>query len=201
MTTRLNKTNRAEIRRKLIAKRFDPERQLIANESDALFHKIVDAWLGEHKAAVEALPEGFMLMAQSLRLGRRDSDRRTKYYRVEGHAPRRVPAEQNTGWESVESDALPPALRAEIEVFKDRIDAFDKAEETARAEIDKVLNSVQTTTRLYEIWPELVEVVPVVEGAAQGKWMLPDMSKLNKLLGLGEKKDAAPPAKKTRARR
>jgi hypothetical protein len=83
---------------------------------------------------------------------------------------------------------LPAAVAEAVRKYIERWHANEVAKNEAHVEIAKVLNAVQTTKKLYEIWPELAEVVPKVEEAAEGKWMLPDMSRLNSVLGIGEKK-------------
>jgi hypothetical protein len=55
---RLNNTNRAEIRRALLAHRFDAEDAALKALSSKLFNLVVDTVLDRHKRAVEALGNG-----------------------------------------------------------------------------------------------------------------------------------------------
>jgi hypothetical protein len=83
-------------------------------------------------------------------------------------------------------------LADDIASYAEKVLDAHKEYEKTRDAIWQVLNSVNSYTRLYEIWPELKTVIPVVEDETiAGTSLAPVMADLNRTLGLPAEAAAA----------
>lgn len=142
--------------------------------------------------ALETLPDGWLPTGSSVRAHVEGGS----VVNVEFHQPMPIPSNK-TGW-GVVAAVIPadsPILRrqqallnAANEWSADEVALRQKERELA-ARVRGVIESVTTTGRLKEIWPEVVELLPT--GSQPAGSMLPaiNLKDLNEELGLGQKED------------
>ncbi len=185
MSTRLTKAKRDEIAKLLITRGFDYRYKTLEARGKPLFMRIVSAAWGESYELVQKIPTEMFNSDACVHVRLTCGDT----YSLQSDFPKRTPSYFETwrGERSARNISSPtdPTLNHDINRLLDDANAYFKERSQAEADIYMVLNSVTTTKRLYEIWPELAPVVPQVEHATSTCTALaPVISDLNRRLNL-----------------
>lgn len=185
MSTRLTKAKRDEIAELLITRGFDDRYKTLKARGKPLFTRVVSAAWGESYELAQKIPAELLNSEAHVCVQLTCGDT----YSLQSDFPERVPSYFDTwqGERSARNISSPtdPTLNRDINRLLDDANAYFKERSQSKADIYMVLNSVTTTKRLYEIWPELAPVVPQVEHATSTCTALaPVMSDLNRRLNL-----------------
>lgn len=186
---RLNNYKRNKISKQLITRAFEQKRQDMKNRGYIIFERLVVAsWMGQYRTIAAMYKEWPPLFNQALsvHIYRRKSDS----FNIEGEFTLPVPND----WESLSEDdikdynsVVDPALGADLRQYIKDNSALLKEIDAAEADVDAVLAACYTYKKLYEIWPELKTVAPLVQVEPEtttGQWLAPNMPKLNAVLNL-----------------
>lgn len=207
MSVRLNKARREFIIRRVLDAAFSAK----IKEAKAKVVKVVPEFrktlMGKHTEAYDSLPENWTRRDQlaSLVVGLDGA-----IYNVELPEAIRFPVRftfntirRKTGELSVEIvamrfhsrtsldegvyEGLPAAFEAIRPSLEELVALYDERR-TMEAEVRAVVSSVTTEKRLYEVWPELVEIVPPTESSARGTALAVNIDELNKKIPLPQEK-------------
>lgn len=204
MSVRLNKSSRESIVHRVLAVAFDDKFKEVTARVVKQFPKFRATLLGKHAKAYDSLPDSWkrsgMFSTFTLTFDRThhtvplpEATSLPEHFSVE--AVRRKTGEMSVRlknrWRShdlkkqyEDADAALEVLRAPLEELAQLIVEREVMEE----EVESVVNSVSTEKRLYEVWPELVEIVPPSENPARGTAMAVDVDKLNAKIPLPQEK-------------
>lgn len=195
MSTRLNKSNRNQFLSKLMAVAFNERIGADIRTRNEMFMALFDDFHRKHKAAMAQLPEEYFRLytapiqvmvpkaAERVKLPPPPGGIRGAFnfanhedYRCKHSLTELVERHSKAvGDKLVKVVTASTALTVEMEKF--------------RAESSAIINSVTTTKRLYEIWPELKEFPTlVVDSVPQAKLPAPNTAELTRVLRLGKKK-------------
>ena len=196
MSTRLTITMRDNIREQVLRHKFKDREAALKLEERAVFDVVIDGLLGGHKAAIEGLPArwtegsiGFEAYTEGKSRNRYSMEDRTT---VTGSHTRRVPANFPSYHNFLDKDdmieaefPIPAATHKLLQTFVEKRDAMrDERGELGR-KLGALLNSVTTVKKLYEVWPELAEIVKQPEEqTANGTALTVSVADLNKTIGL-----------------
>lgn len=185
---RLNTYKRNKISKQLITRAFEQKRQDMKNRGYIIFERLVVAsWMGQYRAIAAMYKEWPPLFNQalSIHIYRRKEDN----FNIEGEYTLPVPQD----WEALDEDeikdyhslvdvTLGDDLRRYVKDYSSLLKEIDAAESYVGA----ILAACYTYKKLYEIWPELKTVAPLVqvEPEVTGQWLAPNMPKLNAVLNL-----------------
>lgn len=185
MSTHLTKAKRDEIAKLLITRGFDDRYKTLEARGKPLFTRVVSAAWGESYELVQKIPAKMLNNEAYMHVRLTCGDT----YSLQSDFLERAPLcfETWRGERSARNISSPtdPTLNRDINQLLDDANAYFKERSQSEADIYMVLNSVTTTKRLYEIWPELAPVVSQVEHATSTCTALaPVMSDLNRRLNL-----------------
>lgn len=175
MSTRLTNDLRADIVRGVLEFKFAAGEKLLAVEGKKLFETTLDALLDPHKAAIEALPqewrsetsnlaivdvasrESFLLSGARRIVPSKFNSRINLIGTVGKKAPRRLVY----NYSRYDNNGLTRDLKLP-ELFEHVLKAFALRAERKElsAKLEALVAGVTTTKKLYEVWPELAEIVP-----------------------------------------
>src|SRR5690606_4946118 len=162
--------------------------------------EVYDLLLGAHKVAFEAMPSDWFPATQIFIV---QDGRHT--CRITGEYPRPIPENlpqvfdvknhrtrggRVWSWEdrSGEHDAVFELVASHISAHV----ALDTEREALQAKLKALVYSVTSDTKLYELWPELAEIVPVPESTtSKGTALTVSIKELNELIPLPSKKEVA----------
>lgn len=152
MSTRLTKTMREAIERKLIRDKF--EKPFIENRKafHVLADKIYRDVYGNDVSKMNRLPDGWLPTSGSILVriaGQME--------RPELDKPRRLPYEHSRH-QVVKQYSAGEEIAREFRALKDAKNDLEQARDNTSAEIRAVLNSVNTLAQLVEAWPEIADL-------------------------------------------
>lgn len=198
---RLTNSMRGNIVAKVLKFKFEAQQKALDKEGHKLFDEVCDLLLGKHKKTVEALPADWFPLAQTLCVSIDDV-----MYTLSGSHPRRLPgslprtfdaarhrtrSERSWSWQTDHGGEY-KAVFALLEPHVRKLIALSDERKTLEAKLNALVHSVTTDTKLYELWPELTEIVPMVEPTtAKGTALTVSIKELNELIPLPSKKEAA----------
>lgn len=191
MSTRLTNDARKNIVRKLMQRAFDTQDQALQHEGGKVLEAVIKDFHRAHWSLIEQMPEGWMSTVIEKRFKvRGDGDDVTLKAPYPIRTSKAFP--QSSYYDGISLASLKPALTAsaynKLEAHLDKVTAHNALKEKTRDEITAMVNSVTTYKKLYEIWPELGEAIPLVDpDSGMGKQLAPNTAELNRVLGLGKK--------------
>lgn len=176
VSQRLTKTLKHRVIQNLLMDAFTRRWELLKEDEVALALKVRDEALGEHAICFQSLPRHFVDWASTVTV--RDS--RGRVYRLSyskgGDATVSVPRFLATSRYLPESRGL---LKG-VESFLERREQLIKDTDEARLAVRTILDSVTTTKRLLEVWPEVEKYLPGEGKPVESKALVPPVSELNK---------------------
>lgn len=195
MSTLLNKQNRREFLSKLMAVAFNARVEEDIKTRNAMFMALFDDFHRKYKAAMAQLPEEyFLLYTAPIQVMVPKAAERVKlppppggirgafnFANHEDYRCKHSLSELIERHSKAVGDKLTKVVTASV--------ALDVEMSRFSNEASTIINSVRTTKRLYEIWPELKEFPTlVVDGVPQAKLPAPNTAELTRVLRLGKKK-------------
>lgn len=195
---RLTNSMRDDIVRRVLKFKFEAPEKALKAEGNKLFGKIYDLLLGEHKAAIEKMPAHWFPQLQSFVV---DLDDATHVIeadyprRLPGNLPRRFDAVKHRtrtdrawSWSTDEAGDYKGVFKL-LEPHARKLIELDAEREALRAKLKALVYSVTTVKKLYEVWPELAEIVPMPEDTTNtGTALTVSVADLNKAIPLPSKK-------------
>ena len=198
MGSSITNRDRKAITKQLIERAMGEKRLAHEQAGHKLFDECCDAIVGEHKAAIEALPPGFMperikltfpYTFGGIHLGYINND-------LHGAFSRRMPAsigiaaeiDDNADDEEAPTHPvlLPKHMRRKcLAWFKKGLE-LDDEEERLQGGITSMLYGTRSWKKLFEIWPELAELklAAAPHETVTGKHLSVNLPDLNKKLRL-----------------
>lgn len=205
MSVRLNKGRREFIVRRVLAAAFEKKVKAAEAKVNKDFPKFRKTLLGKHAKAYDSLPtvwrRGDQRSAFTLQLPSGNTVLKLKelvYIPIHfGFAAVRrksgeYAVEMSLHWNKTAADYY-EGHEAALDVLRPSlVELITLLEEQGvmEAEVEAVVNSVSTEKRLYEIWPELAEIVPPSDGEKRGTALTVNIDKLNEKIPLPQKKPA-----------
>lgn len=197
---RLTNSMRDDIVARVLKFKFEATEKALELEGRKLFDKVYDLLLGANKKTFESLPSNWFPATQNFLVedGRHACTLTGEYPRP---IPERLPQAFDVkhhrtrgrrvwSWEdrSDEHDAVFELVAPHIAAHV----ALDTEREALQAKLKALVYSVTSDTKLYELWPELAEVVPVPEDtSSKGTALTVSIKELNNLIPLPSKKEPA----------
>lgn len=172
--SRLTNDKRTHLRNRIVERAFGNREVVINGKEGVVMDKVVDALLGQHKATVDALPQGWV--------------QEVDFIYVEGEhlegSVRRLPYQLH----HVKFEDLPADITKAVEELVKERDALYEEKQEFKRKVSSVLRGANTMNQLFKAWPELREIIkdevpaptpnlPVVHGMIQ---------ELNAQLGIGK---------------
>lgn len=195
---RITKDWRDVSHRKIVEHTFKAEEAEMTKRRHAAFDEVIDLMLGPHKEAVEKMPSQWIIHTQHFVVKIKQGNQYNEI-RITGAHPRPACGLPNWGAANDVLKRTPAAFEAAEAFAKAQAD-FDDRRRAFSDKVRTVLASVTTTKRLYEIWPELDEIVPQPKDdriVARAHQLSTYVHELNKVIPLPTPKPAAKATKKT----
>lgn len=192
MSDRLNKRSRGVLLGKLTDKAFKKKFEVLAAKKKTMFAKVMASVFRAEAKWLAAAPKGALPTSGYLEIVMRGDNTvalqgdpvSVPYTWYTEHV--RYHYNRTISWDSL-SKKITTGLATELKAFLDECVALDKEHEKFKSEARAVLDSVTTVKRLYEVWPELNELMPPVvdQTVSVGQQLAPVTADLNRALGIG----------------
>lgn len=197
MSTRLNNELREAMAHKAARQAHEEEEERISELSEALNQKRITLaekayqhlFSNKQLRLLESAPEGWFPTKNTLAVRLEYSNGGSTETSFEIDKPRRVPYNKSNRWDIMavveEKSPLGQMIlavgKAEQELTEARADLSEAKRET-HTRVMQVLNTVTTTKKLVEVWPEALELIP--EDMREIKVPALAIQELNKEIGL-----------------
>lgn len=193
-SVRLTNSMRDEIERKVLAFKFKERNAEMAKRSAELFDAIIDEHQGADKAKIESLDPQYFTVTDVVRISTPPG---APDLVITGQKHRAVRSSSRLNrWDSINVAVLSAPLRKRVESLRDEFIAKHKEREALSTKLRGLLLAATTVGKLYEMWPELEEIVPRPKVAVlPSRALAPVVDELNKLIPLPTPK---PTVKKTK---
>lgn len=198
---RLTSSMRADIVARVLKFKFEAPLKALDKAGAKLFDEVCDLLLGKHKKTLEALPANWFPLAQTFSVTVGEVT-----FSVSGSHPRRLPdalprtfdavkhrtrSERAWNWSADETGDFKAVFELLEPHVRKRIALADEWK-TLEAKLEALVHSVTTDTKLYELWPELAEIVPMATPTTNnGTALTVSVKELNDLIPLPSKKPKA----------
>lgn len=196
---RLTKGMRENTVRRVLDFKFKERVKALKNKEHALFDKVVDALQGEYKTAIEAIPVEYF--HTSIRFNVRSTkrafhagrERESISVSVEGSHPR--PDRNVLGvWHNLTDKTVPKPVYEQAVAYANEWAEYLNERTELERKLSALVHSVATTNKLYEVWPELHEIVPMPDEPLKqdpSTALTVSVAELNKLIPLPVRKEDA----------
>lgn len=187
--SRLTNAKRDAIRKQLIERAFEQKRMDMKRRGYDIFNRLIAAaWMGQFKTIYAMYKEWPLLFDSDIsiyfhRRGKTD-------FSIEGDYTMPTPND----WGSMSDDevknyhsVVDPPLGDNLRRYVEDQDKLLAEIDDAKHQVDSILGACFTYKKLYEVWPELNTVAPLVQiepETTTGQWLAPNMPQLNAVLNL-----------------
>lgn len=205
MSVRLTKTRREQITARVLDVSFTKKINVALGKVTKAFPKFRRTLLGRHAKAFDSLPERWhrdhrvssvpITVPSGGNYHIRLPEATALPARISISTVRRKSGEYEfeltTGWSNRGVDDYFDDPAAAVEVLRPSlVELITLLDERGvmQQEVDAIVSGVTTEKRLYEVWPELIEIVPPTESKARGTAIAVNIDNLNRKIPLPQNK-------------
>lgn len=189
MSARLTNAARADIVARVMAYKFNKSDAGMRAEEAKAFDHIMDLLQGEHKALLDAVPAEYLHTTLDILVAESAPNRR-RVYTIAGNHPRGISRAFNR-WKPLDDEAASPEALAAATAVANKRAAYEDEKNGLKKKLEALVYSVNSYKKLYALWPELAEIVPMKTPDAEDTALTVDVKDLNRMIPLPKQQGAA----------
>lgn len=189
MSARLTNAARDNIVARVMAYKFDKSDADMRAEEAKAFDRIMDLLQGEHKTLLDTVPVEYLHTTLDIYVAEVMPNSR-RVYPLSGNHPRGISGEFPRWWALDAKTASPEALAAATAAANKRA-AYEDEKKWLQNKLEALVYSVNSYKKLYALWPELAEIVPMETPDVGATALTVDVKELNRVIPLPQQRAAA----------
>lgn len=189
MSTRLTNAARDNIVARVMAYKFEKSDADMRAEEAKAFDRIMDLLQGEYKTLLDTVPGEYLRTTLNIRVAEVMPNSRRGYF-ITGNYPRAVSAEFPQ-WRALDDETASPEALAAATAAANKRAAYEDEKEELKNKLEALVYSVNSYKKLYAIWPELAEIIPMETPDIGATALTVDVKELNRMIPLPKQREAA----------
>lgn len=189
MSARLTNAARAGIVARVMAYKFNKSDADMRAEEAKAFDRIMDLLQGEYKTLLDTVPVEYLRTTLNIHVAEVMPNSR-RVYTITGNYPRAISAEFPQ-WKVLDDENASPEALAVATAVANKRAAYEDEKNGLKKKLEALVYSVNSYKKLYALWPELAEVVPMETPDAEDTALTVDVKDLNRLIPLPKQQGAA----------
>jgi len=189
MSARLTNAARNDIVASVMAYKFDKSDADMRTEEAKAFDRIMDLLQGEHKTLLDTVPIEYLHTTLDIRVAESAPNRR-RVYTIAGNHPRGISRAFNR-WKPLDDEAASPEALAAATAVANKRAAYEDEKKELQKKLEALVYSVHSYKKLYALWRELAEIVPMKTPDAEDTALTVDVKDLNRMIPLPKQQGAA----------